>query len=590
VLPLQNLSTKEADHLTLQQLDRICDQLDTDIRWIVDEFDYLRAAGTSPRYCLDYDVLFPAIDALRNEARGTSEGEFWASLVLELDDFPVILLPGTLFEILSYARDRLEAVKRISATRVGSAFINSVAELDFGAVSETGTYHRIAAAFRDATISEQDFYLLSVIRKRASLIDAPLPEINRHLFYECLVELSRGTRVDKILNNRVDAYNYSLVAALNRERGSKHRYLLVSTSHFMRQLDTHAWHNIATSERGTSIIPQFANARRGNSKFQYRRNIIPPRRAAIFELLASAGGGIGGQSRQHAWELLTAINDAKTRIARVMAKARDGEILVSDAPGVRSDNVFLQLISSFVTIGSRIEKAHQQKRESIEIFSRRYDLRNPVDFFGELHEAIQKVLRDVGYRKALRQEIPRKVVSLKLVQRAPDERFTYKTHFDALATSSEIAFTYLGYQDGKHLFMSPHRCQLEGFMELYNVITREVFAKVAAKIYENLPHREDPTIVVGAGDVLAERPLDDLLPPLNLNALVDLFSVSREDINFVRVKQTWFDISYEDNVAVLSTPYPMIDEISFFLQETVKVGYRGANFKNLVCRLVAPTS
>jgi hypothetical protein len=571
VLAPQELRAIGPDNLTLHQLDRICESLVRDVRWITDEFRALRSADAVPRYCLDYDVLFPTIEAIRDDQDASTEGGFWSSLVLDLQGFQIILLPGTLYEILSYTQSRLDAVKKVSETKIGSAFIAHVAQLNFNKISET--QGKLLEVFRNAVISEEDFYLSSVIKHRAKLVEAPLPLINRNLFYQCIVQLSQGSRINKILNNRVDAYNYALVAALNDQPQSKYRYLLVSTSSHVANLDTHAWHRIGAD---SSL-----------SKLQYRRAVISPRRAAIFQLLAVAGGGIGVQSAQLAWELQAALREWQQKISRRISDANhEAHIPIARLKEIRSDNVFLELISSFAAIQKRFADAHRLRQESIEIFARKYDLHNPIAFFQELIEAISTILRNRGYRDALREEIPTKAVKLTLKEQKKDSRFNYQKHVNAIGADGELAFSFFGYTNN-HLFVSRGKCSLDAFISLYNAIVSDVYAKITAKLYDGWKEQKATGFVVGASDGLIERSLDNLPTPLQSSELLSLFSPSEVKINFIRINHPWFEMSYEDTAFVFSTPFPMVDEISLFLQETAKVGNRGVNYRALVGQLLS---
>ena len=292
----------------------------------------------------------------------------------------IVLLPGTLFEILRYSQDRLKAAKKISNTALGSAFIDSFNELDFNKIEDI--QQELLNAFQKATFSEHDLYLHSIIKERAHVVEAPLPPIDRNLFYQCIVHLSQGPRINKILNNRIDAYNYALLAALNDKPEPTHRYVLVSNSSYMRQLDNHAWYRVAATSynQGRSIT-----ASPNLWKLQYRRAVISPRRAALFQLLTAAGRGIAARSSQLAWELQAALHSAQQEIALRSTEADNHpDVPLAELRKIRSDNVFLFLISSFFDIESQVADAQRRKQESTKIYEKNYFLKDPVAFFEDL--------------------------------------------------------------------------------------------------------------------------------------------------------------------------------------------------------------
>src|SRR5262249_33878795 len=152
------------------------------------------------------------------------------------------------------------------------------------------------------------------------------------------------------------------------------------------------------------------------------------------------------------------------RISRRISDAReDANIPVAQLAEIRSDNVFLELISSFAGIQTRFTEAHKKRQQSIDIFARKYDLQNPVAFFEELIDAISTILRHKGYRDALREEVPRKAVKLSLKEQKKDKRFTYQTHVNAIGPDSEIAFSYFSYPNN-HLFVSRGKVNLDAFL------------------------------------------------------------------------------------------------------------------------------
>lgn len=117
-----------------------------------------------------------------------------------------------------------------------------------------------------------------------------------------------------------------------------------------------------------------------------------------------------------------------------------------------------------------------------------------------------------------------------------------------------------------------------------------VSARVAAKIYDANIEQTNVGIVVGSADGIAIVPLERFTVPPKEEDLKPLFSNSQVEIDFLRINQGYFEMSFEKSAFVFSTPIVMIDEISLFLQETAHVGNRGANYNRLVTSLLIPKS
>jgi hypothetical protein len=585
--------------LSLDRLKSVLGVLSQEVDWIIQEIRALRATSAHPIYCIDYDVLFPSVLSIENPSGDETEAAFWSSLTLHAQDVPIVLLPGTLFEILNYAEHRLDFAKGIRQTPFGNAFITSMSSLDVESRQEVakvgGFQDKVLEAFqnstiRNATFNKEELYLHSII-SRAHSITAPFPAIDKQLFYQCIVQLSQGSRVTKTNNNRVDALNYALLSALNSGRIDQRHYL-VSSSHFMRHLDNQAWHRntLDDDRRGTSSTNALALWR-----IQNRRFVMSPRRAAIFRLITSAGDGVGSRSAKLAFELQVALQEAQQQVVRQIAKREDP--LTEDGRGqdVRSDNVFLQIISSFFGFQAKIAQAVKEKRDTIEVNTRQYALNNPVAFFEDLFESVTRRLREFGYREAINAELSTKPVDLKLIERDQDKRFSHSKHVDALGPSRDLVFSYFFYAaDAKnraqnHLFVSRGAMPVESFLDLFNVITSEVSAKVAARVYNHLERdTSHAKIIVGGNDRFVEEPLDSFNGTLKAADLARRLNDSKSEITFVRINLPWFEMSYEGKAFAFASRMLMTDEVSLFLQETAAVGNRTANFRQLVTQLLRP--
>ena len=582
--PLKEPVTQFAS-LTLHQLDRICDKLDNDLRWLLDETAFLHEAQLQQQFCLDFDIIYPGLNLRTDQESEYSDVEFWSSLVIDLPGTDVVLLPGTLYEMLSYAQNRLQSFQRLSRTAFGSAFIDAINKVRFEEISAGSDYNDLIKRFQATKISKHDFYLLSILQHRAQFLKPPLPETNPDLFYECLLFLSSGMRANRISNNRVDAYNYCLVTSLNTSERRESNYILVSTSRYMHQLDAKIPYTDVATEIRRRTIEERQQIRLPNFVPPVRRTVVSPRRAAVFRLLNAAGDG-----RRHAHELSAAIRDIRAELARRMANADASDIRASDIVWVRSDNLFLQLIASIVNVQTQVKRARDQHQKSIELYSTTYSLDEPANFFEAFKTSVQKVVQDIAQRDSFRRGIEATAPVLRIEERQLDTRFNFSQHRDLLASDGGRAASYFDYGKEGHLFVGEAEIDAGEFMNLHNTLISQILAKIAARRYEFMPDYMSLSVVVGDGKKLAEQDLKGDVLPLSLKSLTELFRMVYDDINFVRVKNSWFDVSFEGKFVAIATRFPIIDEIGLFLQQTAPPRYRQSDFSRPISRLLGSPS
>lgn len=475
--------TSQGARFSWRALDEEYSSLESDVTNVQSDYAALVRSRMLPKYCLDFDVLFPAINWLKeptaDEFHAHSEA-FWTSLILSLPTFDIYLLPGTLWELFDYSKRRLRTIRKLYDTQFGLSFMRafekySLAHLGDSEHSEEIPHYTDALArFQSRTIDKEEYYILSILQQKAALLPPPFPPINRHIFYRSNQFLARGHRIDRTLNNRVDAHNLSLIYALNNaHKGDDGRYVLISNSRTMPELDGHLTQ--AFEWNVASRVAPYQALHNRHVSASGPKNVWSPRRAAIFQLLGLAAGNDIDQAVTYSWQLLASIRDAKAVIAQHIAAGEEEPRNPEGDALVASHNFFLDVISSIDAIQRQIDSARRVREHSISVLERKYDLRKPLDFLEYIDDKLRKSFLREGYEFIIAKEFPSVQTHLHKQELARPDGFTFErcVNIRAGSRTGDVLFTYYKYKD-RYLFVSFGNMPTADLFDLASVLRQEI--------------------------------------------------------------------------------------------------------------------
>ena len=173
---------------------------------------------------------------------------------------------------------------------------------------------------------------MKVIARMLSDVDRDFPTPIRRIYRSAVTFLTRGSRLEMTINNRIDAMNIATICAMNADkfqRTNNKRYVLVSNTKILADF--------------TEDIPEIYKLHQ--ERVRNEDLIWQPKRAAIFRILMRKPE----ESYRNALDLKKSIIDMRT----LLAEARGSRTGVNFNK-FRTDDRFLKLISSLSFISQRL--------------------------------------------------------------------------------------------------------------------------------------------------------------------------------------------------------------------------------------------
>ncbi len=335
---------------SLRSAETIAQSIEAEIRNIALDRAILDDQDITVKLCVDFDVIYSVLhlkDANRNDS-------FWRQVVLDLEAFDIVLLPGTLFELINYINRRPRSGRRFD-TNVSNAFLRAFEEgsrrIGIDAAAE---YDTILSQVLAKVKGDSDDYLLSLLKDRLKPLPAEhLVTPNYDLFYRCIWYLSEGSRSDKIVNNRVDAYNMSLVAALNEATPqTKVHYAIVSNATSMKDIYTHVCQN------------DRSRPRMDGARGRHALNMVwEPRYASLHQLVHLAADN-GRQRSSLAWSIVERLVSYRATLSKLLGTGL-ATPKINNTQEDSLDGLFIQLISSIEALQTQINRARRRAAERL---------------------------------------------------------------------------------------------------------------------------------------------------------------------------------------------------------------------------------
>lgn len=566
-LDVNRPSTEKITESDIRSLDRAARSLEADIRPIADDLQRFGDSNLRVRYCVDFDVLFSTMGNLQSQGEDSS----WSSLSVDISQQNAIILPGTLFEILRHARRYMTELDRFSRSTMSAAFFKAFEDADIERVSSSDNLNLIVDSFSHREIKSRIYFILEILR--GNLFDVPLkfPEVDDYIFTTATNVMSRGARVDKILNNRADALNFAVTAALNSaENHSDSRFVIVSNSDAMRRLN--------------QIRPVFHSLIR--DPLEPAEDVVwSARRAAIYQMLLMAKPDESHAARV-AWALIEAVVQLRVFLSELRSKGQ-----LPTLRELRFENVFMEIIASFDFVQKEIESFKRGKAQRLELMNRSFDARNPKELYLALSGRLQERLNQEGMLAKISPAI-RKSQEISVCAFGEIVDFCFDD-FRELTSESDDLVAAAAIKEESLTVWTVSEASLAEYIHTLNLVRDSIIQKATAGTYRFRFSDAEKSV----GELL--RPLVVVIGngereqfELPLNSIYDLASICSRcgwevrDIQFIRVDTEIFSSSYEGSRKVFRVSHDLRDEIAIFLGRLVPSEFKSSDLRDKIYELV----
>lgn len=539
-------------------------RIEADIRLIKDDIDLELHEGTKTIYCTDFDVIASATDWRES----SSQNSYWASLIFHFPRLSLFLLPGTLYEINSYIRKKKNRIDKLNTFE--SAFL----DLTLKAMSDEGNsdeanqkFNSIIGTFKSTHLNSRELYILNILKKK---IDAPenhtLPPIDQDFLYYSIDCLSMGARVDKSINNRIDAINYSLCHALNMESfKSGNRYILVS--------DTRAMHKLNQIMKGS--LSYSSDSHYFDSGF-----VRSSRTTALELLIRKIGRSIAG-SEALCYKLLEDIAQYIRKISDLIVTKRQAQV-GSDKRAIavfEGNNPFVNLVSSIEHLQNELA-AEKEKSKKIQLSFYDHQFgKNPSDFYMGLEKQIDNLLRRSSFKRIFEDVNVGRTTELKLEVNSDPKGFSFiqeRTASDKFENVVAVSRDYKKFSQ----YIIPGNAPLPQFISVYNLLSSNISAEIARGIYHDAMWNSDEGTLTAISESTGEiRSLEiGSRTDLTLVDVSEMLGIYPAEIDLLRFDNPVFSFSHEKDFLVLSTKFSISREIMLLFEKltSARLGLEGA--------------
>ncbi|MGB0697484.1 MAG: hypothetical protein ACPGOY_17665 [Rhodospirillaceae bacterium] len=545
VKPFSHSLQKRSQDETFQFHDQYAISLQNDITTVVNDLQFETANNISSMYSVDFDVIASSIEW--NKADSTNQ--LFASLDIYLNQDQTIILPGTLLEMLNHYGQLSEKIEMIKNENSVKSFMSNFSESNPSHFSDWEGFYTSFVKFKNADIDAKALHTLSIFKQSLILPEwKAINSIDTSIFEKCVDLLSVGNQLGNWIRNRIDAINYTHIFNMNSLfNDQEKRFLIISDSESLHRLDSFV--------RGPTSAPGFNSYR----NFNFVRST---RVAAIYMILIKSAGS-PRKAERLAFKLIHSISDYRVRLY---------DFFQENSKGVKPNNIelndsIINLISIFDNIQNQIDN-----KNKVEVFNKAYEESNPMSFFDNLNDNVDKVLKQGGYMTYLtRTDLPSE--NFKLVQCQNDERFTYINEFeivDEFKRSTAYIRTYEDYS----VFFTFSDAPLTEFYGTVKEIFNSILNNVTKSKYASVDNFEAVRVIIGNSNLeYIEFDLDSFTK-IDLENLCQKADILPSDVSFLRFDNSIFSASMEEDLMAIRSKYIIEQEIAFFIMELVNIDYK----------------
>ena len=549
-------------------------RLSEDIKVVKDDFHVELTTDVKTYLCLDCDVIQSAVDWTDND----SLSSFWATLLFDFEQYRLLMLPGTLFEL----RKLLRRKSRESPITVSTAFEKFFRSLELSEIAGDtvqfagSEFQDNLIAFSNKRTTSDQLYILRKVKKNLGNVNAhQFPAIDSNFFESCVSILAIGTRVDKSINNRVDAVNYSLCHTLNRKiRTSNNRYLFVSDTPAVRRVDS-------TLSGALCLY--------GVDQHFEHGFVRSSRTIAMQLLIREIGESVSGAYLicYHLLDNLVQYSRSVAEIIHAREIKRSNRLAITKME-IEPANPIVDLISSIDALQVSFDEAKTSAIEQRETFYRDNFLENKSDsFYIDMGNQLNQILNGQEIRDSVNKIELKKGGDLKLEVSNTEDKFGFIEQRVLTDEFKGIVAAGRRYEsDAQYLVIRD--VSLVQFIAVYNSIVSSISASISIGEYkgDKWSLGKDRICIVAKtleNPFLLER---ESRSDHNIDELSEAAKIYPSDIVLLSIDNDLFSVSCEQDLVAFTTAHDLKDEIQLFFDLFLGVQYKSDQFRDLIPELI----
>ncbi|MEM9128194.1 MAG: hypothetical protein AAGA97_00475 [Pseudomonadota bacterium] len=557
----------------LQQIDHALRGIASDVLTVTEEFRFQSYEKYSLILADDFDVIHSAVDWRPKKTNHS----FWSSVVINFLPEKNTILPGSMFELLEYAKPKLREQNQISSRELSNSLFEKF--LNLPSEGTNPSYQRFVKKFQEIQIANEAFYLISVMQQHMLSIQFNASEvIDQSLINICKALFARGTRIDKDLNNYIDSYNLALVVGLNQNpKESKKKYLIVSNSTIMK----------------------YVNDMVCRIKFEDNHSVWSSgcvwtaRQAAIYKLLAFSAPEMES-ALQNARTLYGDICNLRNQLDEVRKSVEtadsadrlslaDSFAAEDDKEDLSIEETLIRVIPLLNQVGDLIEKDKEGNNILPKMFGSSYNPNRPREFHKEVVGFINSALDKSEFNRFKEKSYKgrrRKEGKVFIEDNSKEfERFHYNSALVAKerGVGGDISELFGCLASSRQLvFWVPIGGSVELFFEAYKRFDIGVRRHLSPNSLRTLKEitqnakdegRSHNSFVMHTENRIIESDIPESMNSWEFSEFKKRASAPKSEVIFLKFRTVMYTVSFEGDVAAVVPHGRFVDEISDFFKE-----------------------
>ncbi|WP_346894788.1 hypothetical protein [uncultured Roseibium sp.] len=382
-----NLAEFEDAHerpLQPEELDTIISNLsnlESELNKLLPRFRDVARNNVEEIYYLDFDVIYSAINwigPLAKEESFVSRDSFWSSLAINLLSTKMYVLPGTVFEIVQFARKQTALQRKIESSQIAEVFLHEFQNKS--EFSKSRTFLDTVNTLKRIQFGEKTYFILNKIFSQNAIFHHFYKgyQFDRDIFQSAYTYLrSISSRRDQYINNRVDAMNFAICAYYNELDHQRH-HTIVSNSKSLLNLPAPA----VSSDNVSSLFYSEGN------------HVSTARQACIYHLIRRISEDDNNAAELICRTWIKNVNLVKYKISELVSSSSDRSVFSNE---IVNNDQLIDTMWMFESLQKEFSNLRHKQRRELHAFRKTYQFSDHKKFMIDISDNIFSSIKNTKY-------------------------------------------------------------------------------------------------------------------------------------------------------------------------------------------------